>query len=176
MDLSDTYYGMSGDFEDEQIEHVPDFNIPPNVQDTPIDATGSGNTVASTATRKKKTTSVVWEHFSIEWEHGSDGGDKKKARCNYCKAVLVADSSKGTGHLKRHMTTCLKKHRGGNDPTQTELVFNQDGSGLGTWTYDPLYARECLAKYIAQTDQPINVGDNVWYERLIQKTFNTKFK
>ena len=54
MDLGDTYYGMSGDFEDEQIEHVPEFNIPPNVQDTPTDATGSGNTVASTATRKKK--------------------------------------------------------------------------------------------------------------------------
>ena len=87
---------MDGDYEDEQIEHVPEFNIPPNVQDTPIDATGSGNTVASTATRKKKTTSVVCEHFSIEWQRGSDGGDKKKARCNYCKTVLVADSSKGT--------------------------------------------------------------------------------
>ena len=49
--------------------------------------------------------------------------------------------------------------------------MNQDGSRLGMWTYDPLYARECLAKYIAQTDQPINVGDNVQFEGLIQKSF-----
>ena len=43
MDLGDTYYGMDGDYEDEQIEHVPEENNPTNVQDTPIDAIGSGN-------------------------------------------------------------------------------------------------------------------------------------
>ena len=50
MDLGDKYYGMDGDYEDEQIEYVPEENNPTNVQDTHIDATGSGNTVASTAT------------------------------------------------------------------------------------------------------------------------------
>ena len=54
MDLGDTYYGMNGDYEDKQIEHVPEEDNPTNIQDTPIDATGSGNTVASTATQKKK--------------------------------------------------------------------------------------------------------------------------
>ena len=50
---------MDGDYEDEQIEYVPKENNPTNIEDTPSDAIGSSNTVASTATRKKKTTSVV---------------------------------------------------------------------------------------------------------------------
>ena len=44
------------------------------------------------------------------------------------------------------------------------------------WSYDSAYARECLAWYIVQTDQPINFGESVFYEEFIQKAFNPQFK
>ncbi|KAK3212173.1 hypothetical protein Dsin_016879 [Dipteronia sinensis] len=40
-----------------------------------------------------------------------------------------------------------------------------------TWHYDAAHARECLAWYIAQTDQPINFGDCVFFQEFITSAF-----
>ena len=40
----------------------------------------------------------------------------------------------------------------------------------------PRVARESIAHYIACTDQPINFGDNVFYEEFIQTAFNPQFQ
>ena len=39
-----------------------------------------------------------------------------------------------------------------------------------------MYSRDCMTRYIAQTDQPISFGDNVFYEQFIQKAYNPQFK
>ena len=59
--------------------------------------------------------------------------------------------------------------------TQTQLQRHPDGS-VSTWRYDPMVARECMARYIACTDQPINFGDNAFYEEFIQTAYNPQFQ
>ena len=59
--------------------------------------------------------------------------------------------------------------------TQTQLQRHPDGS-VTTWRYDPMVARESMARYIAVTDQPINFGDNPFFEEFIQTAYNPQFK
>ncbi|MBA0648134.1 hypothetical protein Goklo_015909 [Gossypium klotzschianum] len=35
--------------------------------------------------------------------------DELKAQCNHCKSIFFAKSSSGTSHLRRHLSSCLKK-------------------------------------------------------------------
>ncbi|KAK3160919.1 hypothetical protein QOZ80_1BG0068180 [Eleusine coracana subsp. coracana] len=78
---------------------------------------GNGNDTAevtppTTSRRRRKTSSIVWEHFTKEvYPEGSI-----RACCNHCKKILAYSSGSkvvGTSHLKRHITdSCpvLKDH------------------------------------------------------------------
>ncbi|KAK2662889.1 hypothetical protein Ddye_001463 [Dipteronia dyeriana] len=39
-----------------------------------------------------------------------------------------------------------------------------------------MHARECLARYIAQTDQPINFGESPFYKELITSAYNPQYE
>nr|AWA44931.1 HAT family dimerization domain containing protein [Saccharum spontaneum] len=53
-----------------------------------------------------RTRSNVWKNFSLK---EGDGDGRRKARCNNCNAVLIADSRNGTSSLKRHARKCKQK-------------------------------------------------------------------
>ena len=88
---------------------------------------------------------------------------------------MTANSSGGTRHLLAHGERCAEKHVKGREPTQSTLKFNSDGS-VGTFSYDPMVARESLARLIASTDLPISFGENTFYEEHIQRSFCPQFK
>ncbi|KAK2645718.1 hypothetical protein Ddye_020913 [Dipteronia dyeriana] len=67
-----------------------------------------------------------------------------------------AKCRKGTEHLRRHMYKCMPAHEHVDITTHTQLQRHLDGS-VTTWQFNVMHVRECLARYIAQTDQPISV-------------------
>ncbi|XP_024035665.1 pentatricopeptide repeat-containing protein At4g14820-like [Citrus clementina] len=86
------------------------------------------------------------------------------AVCKFCKNTLSAKSKGGTGHLRRHMETCLTKH-GPQDPTQTQLSrYGSGSSGITSFRYSQQNMREGLAWYIATVEQPLTFAED---ERLI---------
>ncbi|KAK2662121.1 hypothetical protein Ddye_000695 [Dipteronia dyeriana] len=92
-----------------------------------------------------------------------------RAKCKFCHKDY-ATSMMGIRHLRRHMHKCMPAHGQVDTTTQTQLQWHLDGS-VTTWQFDDMHGRECLARYIAQTDQPISVGrpeaktltTNDWY-------------
>ena len=97
------------------------------------------------------------------------------ARCKYCKKLLTAKPSSGTDHLKRHSNTCVNKHKKNNEPTQSTLQLNKDGS-VSSWNYDPIVARESLARLIAIKDLPLGFGDCNSYEDHIRTFYYPNYK
>ena len=51
--------------------------------------------------RKRKTTSDVWDHFTRKKVDG-----KFKAQCHHCSKLYLGDSSQGTTHLRNHLAKC----------------------------------------------------------------------
>jgi hypothetical protein len=77
------------------------------------------------------------------------------ARCLHCSKEYSALSTGGTGHLSRHLKTCVKK-REKSRMTQSQISFNPDGS-MRSWDYCPLVARSQLVRLIARLDIPISL-------------------
>ena len=51
--------------------------------------------------RKRKTTSDVWNHFTRKKVDG-----KFKAQCHHCSKLYLGDSNMGTTHLRNHLAKC----------------------------------------------------------------------
>ncbi|KAK4833952.1 hypothetical protein QYF36_013942 [Acer negundo] len=98
-----------------------------------------------------------------------DGTTGPRAKCKFCSKDY-STSRNGTGHLRRHMLKCMHAHGQVDTSTQTQLQRHPDGS-VKAWRYDPEHARNCLALFIAQNDQPINFADNVFFQELITSAF-----
>ncbi|KAK3193758.1 hypothetical protein Dsin_025068 [Dipteronia sinensis] len=109
----------------------------------------------------------------------SNGTTGPRAKCRFCHKDYTT-SRQGTGNLRRHMEKCMSAHGQVDTTTQTQLQRHLDRS-VTTWIYDPDRARNSLARYIAQTNQPINFGDNVFffsgiYKRCIEPPISKCFK
>ncbi|KAK2662521.1 hypothetical protein Ddye_001095 [Dipteronia dyeriana] len=94
-----------------------------------------------------------------------NGTSDPRAKCKFCHKDY-ATSTRGTGHLRRHMYKCMPAHGQVDTTTQTQLQRHPDRS-VTTWQFDAMHATECLARYIAQTDQPISIGESPFYKELI---------
>ncbi|KAK2662684.1 hypothetical protein Ddye_001258 [Dipteronia dyeriana] len=104
----------------------------------------------------------------------SDGTSGPIAKCKfYHKDYAI--SRKGTGRLRRHVYKCMSAHGQVDTTTQTQLQRYPDRS-VTTWQFDVMHARECLTRYIAQTDQPISVGESPFYKELIASIYNPQFE
>ena len=115
---------------------TPPCNVDENAKEIEIVPTGGE--------KKRKQTSVVWNHFSKRkcdrlW----------KAVCNYCDKKFGGESKNGTRHLHDHFKRCpLRTQR---HITQSMLNPNKkiDGkSTLRTYNFDPEEARKKLAQMI----------------------------
>ena len=88
---------------------------------------------------------------------------------------MSATSANGTGHLKRHHTSCQKKSDHAS-MIQTRLALNPDGS-YRNWEYSSEIARVELCRMIARLDLPISVADNnAWMTYYIQRAHNPRYK
>ena len=189
FDLENEFYGMDDrEIEEIEIARMEGNDGIPNLRNlgTPSSQPSqssrpTGSSAASTSCPSKKpkstknTTSRCWEFFDVEWKEEVDGRKSKFAKCKFCKKVLSANATNGTRHLIAHGEKCAAKHLGGREPTQSNLKFNSDGS-VSTFNYDPMVARESLARLIVSTDLPINFGESSFYEEHIQRSFCPQFK
>ncbi|KAK6290115.1 hypothetical protein POUND7_001656 [Theobroma cacao] len=101
LSQSSAYVGSSS----QQVPIIEPFRTPASGSQALILPTGSKPPLCSSSTkRRRKLTSEVWNHFekkNINWED--------VASCNYCKAILKANSKNGTTALKNHMNTCVRR-------------------------------------------------------------------
>ncbi|KAK2658908.1 hypothetical protein Ddye_005441 [Dipteronia dyeriana] len=145
-----------------------DISEPTHTQAGP---SGSGVTPTS---RPRKLTSDVWQCFNIVQMTLPNGTSGLRAKCKFCHKNY-ATSTGGTGHLRRHMHKCMPAHGHVDTTTQTQLQRHPDGS-VTMWQFDAMHARECLARYIAQTDQPISIGESPFYKELITFAYNPQYE
>jgi hypothetical protein len=114
-------------------------------------------------------TSDVWNNFEVV------NGKKTRyaARCLYCKKVLSALSTGGTGHQLRHRKSCARKaDRAAN--SQSVLNYNSDGS-VRNWDYNPDVARIELCHLIARLDLPLGISAYDAFVEYIRCAHNPRY-
>ncbi|KAM1857538.1 hypothetical protein ACFX14_007637 [Malus domestica] len=106
--------------------------------------------------RKRKRTSVVWQHF----EEKSFCGEVK-AVCNHYKARLASGSTVGTSSLLSHVRTCPVLKTKKKSP-----VITGDGSVKhGAYSFDEGNARKELAYMIILHEYPLSMVDHLGFKR-----------
>ncbi|XP_042494998.1 zinc finger BED domain-containing protein RICESLEEPER 2-like [Macadamia integrifolia] len=107
----------------------------------------------STLPRNRKKTSIVWKEFiNIPKDKNPDG--RQRAKCKACGNIYLADSSiNGTGSLRRHLKSCLKRKN--NDVAQM-LVAGGDGNvALKTKRIDADVVRDMITALIVRHELPL---------------------
>jgi hypothetical protein len=95
------------------------------------------------------------------------------AKCHYCKKILTALSTSGTGHLLRHRISCAcKADRAAK--TQSVLNYNSDGS-VRNWDYSPEVARVELYRLIARLDLPLGICAYDAFVDYIRRAHNPRY-
>jgi hypothetical protein len=77
------------------------------------------STTSGAGTGKK---SDVWGYF----HEIKEGNTRVAAVCKHCRSHYIALSAAGTGHLRRHMKSCMSK-RNAASMVQSRLALNPDG-------------------------------------------------
>lgn len=160
-------------------EEDPGFINLDQDQGTEVESNNPQDPTTQKKKRKTRLTSPVWAHFTKITVPCPKGGTEEKAQCKYCKDLLSAKSSNGTGHLRRHMDSHLEKQTAsGNDGTgrgrmiQTQISQTDSSSGLGVTNYDPNNARYQLIKYIISSQQPFILSEERCFERFLRSAFH----
>jgi hypothetical protein len=127
----------------------------------------------TTTTRKNRKirarTSDVWNDFEVV----NSKKTRYAARCHYCKKVLTALPTGGTGHLLRHRKSCA--HKADRDAnSQSVLNYNSDGS-VWNWDYNPDVARIELCRLIARLDLPLGIGACDAFVEYIRHAHNPRY-
>jgi hypothetical protein len=93
----------------------------------PCNATAIGGPFCRRPRKKQKLTSDVWDDFDEIFKELDGKQVRYAATCRFCKSQLIAPSSGGAGHLRRHRKACGAKSQN-IGKTQCVLQFNADGS------------------------------------------------
>jgi hypothetical protein len=101
-------------------------------------------------------TSDMWNDFEELFNIVNGKRTRYGTKCHYCKKMITALSTGGTGHLLRHRISCAHKvdHA---VKTQSVLNYNSDGS-VRNWDYSPEVACVELCHLIARLDLPLGIG------------------
>ncbi|KAE8709865.1 hypothetical protein F3Y22_tig00110328pilonHSYRG00714 [Hibiscus syriacus] len=105
-------------------------NQGPSISPIEEEQTQIDDSNVGTNSKKRKLTSVVWNHFEKVNVNGED-----KAECRYCKKKLGANSKNGTRHLHDHFKSC---------PRRTCRDIRQQVIGMGQKTTDGQTKISCL--------------------------------
>jgi hypothetical protein len=159
----------------------PLFGGSPGTQpdSTPIGSRSPTPSTASTqptgtGKRQRSLTSNVWQYLDPLDKDVNGKTVRYGAKCKFCKKVLNARSSIGTGHLGRHVRSCLRKQQAVTATSQTNLHFASDGR-VAHFEYNPAVARSELCYLIARLDLPLSLGASVEFEEYIRNAHNPRF-
>ena len=121
LDIENLNFGI------DECEEFNPFEYEENITPTsnPKSVPSSNSEHVGKKPRVSKRTSLVWNHFTIINKENSKGEVENVAQCKYCKNIYICKASGGTGHLRRHVKQCTKKH-GALDPKQSQI--SQSGS------------------------------------------------
>jgi hypothetical protein len=98
----------------------------------------------------------MWNDFDELFNIVNGKRTRYSAKCHYCKKILTALSTGGTGHMLRHHISCARKADRAAK-TQSVLNYNPDGS-VRNWDYSLEVARVELYRRIARLDLPFHIG------------------
>uniref|UniRef100_A0A7N2MT18 BED-type domain-containing protein n=1 Tax=Quercus lobata TaxID=97700 RepID=A0A7N2MT18_QUELO len=117
------------------------------------------------SSKKRKSTSDVWNHFIKE----TDQNGKVQAKCKHCGKCFSGLSKDGTTHLKNHLNSskCKRSQKetgGSENPTVTNgnFVFDEERSGLD------------LVRMIIKNGYPLNMVEHeefIIFMKNLQPTF-----
>jgi hypothetical protein len=102
-----------------------------------------------------------------------EGNTRVAVIYKHCRSRYTTRSAAGTGHLRRHMKSCMSK-RNATSMVQSRLALNPDS--LKNWVYDPMVARIELCHLIARLDLPLGVGETQAWEDYIKRAHNHLFE
>jgi hypothetical protein len=97
------------------------------------------------------------------------------ARYKFCKKELSGKSTSGTGHLLRHVKSCLRKRQAATSSNQTSLHFAPDGR-VAHFEYNPVAARTELCCLLARLDLSLGLGASPEFEEYIKTAYNPIFE
>jgi hypothetical protein len=136
-------------------------------------STGTSSTLGP---KRRKKTSVIWEHYVEEEFVDGDGTTKLRAKCLHrgCTSRFSLQKGGGNGHMMRHMKTHAKKDEQ-SAAIQSRIKFNPDGS-KGIFVYDQERQKEALACLIASNDLPLGFGESPTFAKYIRTSHTSDFK
>jgi len=101
--------------------------------------------------RKRKHTSVVWNQF----ERLPMGADQElKAKYKECGVVYMANSKNGTGSMRRHMESCVRRDT--RDVGQLLMSQDKGSLALSAKRFDAEHFRELITTAIILHDLPFS--------------------
>ncbi|XP_075670322.1 zinc finger BED domain-containing protein RICESLEEPER 2-like [Castanea sativa] len=117
--------------------------------------------------RKRKTTSDVWDHFARKKVDG-----KFKVQCHHCSKLYLGDSSQGATHLCSHLARCPRlKFKDIRDMRQQVLIKQQnkmDGTmSLNAYQFDQGKVMNNLARMVILHEYPISIVDHIGFREFV---------
>ncbi|KAE8662422.1 hypothetical protein F3Y22_tig00113337pilonHSYRG00037 [Hibiscus syriacus] len=117
-----------------------------------------------TNSRKRKLTSIVWNHFEKVNVNGEDKGE-----CRYCKKKLGANSKNGTRHLHDHFKSCPR--RTCRDIREQVIRMGQkttDGqTNLSCLNFDPEKSRKDIAEMVIVHEYPLVMLEHHGFRKFV---------
>jgi hypothetical protein len=83
-------------------------NVPPPTRGSPTPSTASTD-AGGTGKRRRMLTSDVWQYFDVLNKDVRGNPVRYGAHCKFCEMLLSSKSSSVTGHLLRHVKSCVRK-------------------------------------------------------------------
>ena len=117
--------------------------------------------------RKRKTTSDVWEHFTRKKVDG-----KFKAQCHHYGKLYLGESSQGTTHLCYHFARCPRlKFKDIRNMQQQVLIKQQnkvdETMSLNTYQFDQVRVRNKLARMVIIHKYPLSIVDHIGFREFV---------
>jgi len=101
--------------------------------------------------RKRKHTSVVWNQFEML---PTGTNQELKAKCKECGVVYMANSKNGTGSMRRHMESCVRRDT--RDVGQLLMSQDKGSLALSAKRFDAEHFRELITTAIILHDLPFS--------------------
>ncbi|XP_075640577.1 zinc finger BED domain-containing protein RICESLEEPER 3-like [Castanea sativa] len=117
--------------------------------------------------RKIKTASDVWDHFTRKKVDG-----KFKAQCHHCSKFYLGDSSQGTTHLRNHLARCPRLKFKNIRNMQQQVLIKQQNKVNGTmssnaYQFDQVKVRNNLARMVILHEHPLSIVDHIGFREFV---------
>jgi hypothetical protein len=120
-------------------------------------------------------TSDVWHYLDVLSKDVKGKLVRYGARCKFYKKKLSGKSTSGTGHLLRHVKSCLRKQQAATSSNQTNFYFAPDGR-VAHFEYSPVVVRTELCHLLARLDLPLGLSASPEFEEYIRTTHDPRFE